>query len=60
MKNRKKEPQTHNVRFNQNRPMPQNKEALDSREGEEQIFKGDDITHNMKDHHNRANRKKKH
>jgi hypothetical protein len=59
MNHRKKEPQSHNVRFNQNRPRPQNKEDLDSREGEEQIFKGDDVTHNKKDHHNKPNRKKR-
>lgn len=28
---------------------PQNKDDLDSREGEEQIFKGDDTTHNKKE-----------
>lgn len=28
---------------------PQNKDDLDSREGEEQIIKGGDITHNKKD-----------
>lgn len=28
---------------------PQNKDDLDSREGEEQIIKGDDITHNKKE-----------
>lgn len=59
MKTRKKEPQIHNVRFNQNRPGPENKDNLDSREHEEQIFKGDDITHNVKDHHNKPNRKKR-
>lgn len=58
MKSRKKEPQAKNVRFEQNRPMPQIREDLDSREGEEQIFKGDDVTHNRKDHHNKQNRKK--
>ncbi|MGN6294328.1 MAG: hypothetical protein ACTHMV_16390 [Chitinophagaceae bacterium] len=29
---------------------PENKDDLDSREGEEQEFKGDDMTHNQKDH----------
>lgn len=31
-----------------NRPMPQNKDDLDSRKNEEQHTKGDDITHNEK------------
>jgi len=58
MKNRKGQRQEHNVHFNQNNPRPQNKENLDSREGEGQIFKGDDRTHNRKDHHNKPNRSK--
>ncbi len=29
---------------------PENKDNLDSREGEEQEFKGDDMTHNQKDY----------
>jgi len=59
VKNRKKTRQEHNIRFNQNKPRPQNKEMLDSREGEEQISKGDDSTHNSKDHHNKPNRSKR-
>ena len=31
------------------RPVPQNKDDLDSREGEEQDNKGDDVTHNSKE-----------
>jgi hypothetical protein len=58
MKNRKKELQEHNVRFNQNRPMPQIREDPDSREHEEQIIKGDDVSYNVKDHHNKPKRKK--
>lgn len=30
------------------RPVPQNKDDMDSRSGEEQSIKGDDITHNQK------------
>lgn len=30
-------------------PIPQNKDNLDSREGEEQNTKGDDVTHNRKE-----------
>jgi hypothetical protein len=37
---------------------PENKDNLDSREGEEQLFKGDDTTHNKKDVHNAPKRKK--
>jgi hypothetical protein len=33
------------------RPMPQNKDDLDSRKNEEQDTKGSDITHNKKDVH---------
>lgn len=33
---------------------PENKNNLDSREGEEQLDKGDDVTHNSKTHHNNA------
>ena len=35
------------TRYN-NKHRPENKDNLDSREGEEQQFKGDDITHNKK------------
>lgn len=34
----------------QNRHRPENKDNLDSREGEEQLTKGDDTTHNIKEH----------
>jgi hypothetical protein len=45
-------PQTKNI----NRP--ENKNSLDSREGEEQLTKGDDVTHNKKEKHTQ-NRKTK-
>jgi len=35
--------------MNHHQPRPQNKDDLDSREGEEQTSKGDDITHNKKE-----------
>jgi hypothetical protein len=38
---------------------PENKNKLDSREGEEQLTKGDDTTHNKKEQHNEPNRKKR-
>ena len=39
----------HNTKMNVNKHRPENKDDLDSREGEEQNFKGDDVTHNKKD-----------
>jgi len=51
--------------INQPNPTPQqknhraeNKDNLDSRGSEEFDFKGDDVTHNKKEHHNEG--KKKH
>lgn len=41
-----------------NSKRPQNKDNLDSREGEEQEFKGDDETHNKKEHHSENKDKK--
>lgn len=35
---------------NSHRPRPQNKDDIDSRSNEEQDNKGDDVTHNKKDH----------
>ena len=32
-----------------NKPRPEIRDNLDSREGEEQLRKGDDVTHNKKD-----------
>jgi hypothetical protein len=46
---------TPNIRYNINKHRPEIRDDLDSREGEEQHFKGDDITHNRKSH-----RSKKH
>jgi hypothetical protein len=52
MKNTKSPSPQHNTKFNTNKHRPENKDNLDSREGEEQQFKGDDITHNKKEHQN--------
>jgi hypothetical protein len=49
MKNRKQQTPHHNTKLENNKPRPENKDDLDSREGEEQITKGDDITHNRKE-----------
>ena len=49
MKNAKSQTPQHNVQFNANKKRAENKDNLDSREGEEQQYKGDDVTHNKKD-----------
>lgn len=41
-----------------NNKRPQNKDKLDSREGEEQEFKGNDETHNKKEHKSEGKEKK--
>jgi hypothetical protein len=43
--------------FASHRPKPDVRDDLDSREGEEQDTKGDDVTHNRKDVHNKRQRK---
>ena len=57
MKNTKTENRKSNVQFNANKRRPENKDNLDSREGEEQLFKKDDITHNKKER--KSERKKR-
>ena len=49
--NKQQNPQK-NIKLDRNKHRPENKDNLDSREGEEQQFKGDDITHNKKEHQN--------
>ena len=49
MKNMKPPNTKANAHFNANKHFPENKDDLDSREGEEQLFKGEDITHNKKE-----------
>lgn len=58
MKNSRSQTPRQNTKFNANRNRPENKDNLDSREGEEQLFKGDDITHNHKPHKNKKSEKK--
>jgi len=55
MKNIKQQNPNHNTKFNGNKRRAENKDELDSREGEEQLSKGDDTTHNRKE---RKNQKK--
>jgi hypothetical protein len=52
MKNIKQQTPDHNTRLNKNKHRPENKDDIDSREGEEQILKGDDRTHNKKERKN--------
>jgi len=52
MKNIKQQTPNHNTKLNNNKPRPENKDDIDSREGEEQLTKGDDITHNRKERRN--------
>ncbi len=52
MKHTKPQNQPSNTNFNANKQRPENKDNLDSRENEEQLTKGDDVTHNKKDHRN--------
>lgn len=47
-----------NIRANANKHRPEIRDNLDSREGEEQNFKGDDVTHNRKEHKSKGSRKK--
>ena len=49
MKSIKPQNQKPNTQFNAHKRKPENKDDLDSREGEEQLFKKDDITHNKKE-----------
>lgn len=49
MKNVQQKRKETNPHFNVNKHRPENKDDLDSREGEEQLFKGDDTTHNKKE-----------
>jgi len=51
MKKYKSEPPRKKIKFNANR-RPDIRDNLDNRKNEEQDFKGDDITHNMKEVHN--------
>jgi hypothetical protein len=38
--------------YNKHKKSAENKDNLDSRKNEEYQLKGDDVTHNRKDHHN--------
>ena len=49
MKNIKQQTPNHNTKLNNNKHRPENKDDIDSREGEEQLLKGDNTTHNRKE-----------
>jgi hypothetical protein len=49
MKNSRSQNPKQNIQFNQNKRRAENKDDLDSREGQEQLFKGTDVTHNRKE-----------
>ena len=52
MKNNQQQKPAHNTKLNNNKHRPENKDDIDSREGEEQLLKGDDQTHNKKERKN--------
>ena len=52
MKNMPSQNPKQNTKFNANKHRPENKDNLDSREGEEQLTKGTDVTHNKKETQN--------
>ena len=52
MKKNRIQPQSKNIRFNSNSKQPEIRDDLDSRKNEEQDFKKDDVTHNVKQNHN--------
>ena len=49
MKNMQSQTPNHNTKFNNNNRRAENKDNLDSREGEEQLFNGDNTTHNQRE-----------
>jgi hypothetical protein len=59
MKNMKSQTPNHNIKLNNNKRRAENKDELDSREGEEQLTKGDDTTHNRKERKNEKKSTKK-
>lgn len=58
MKNVKSQTPDHNTRFNANKNRPDIRDNMDSREGEEQQSKGNDVTHNQKEVKNKKQEKK--
>lgn len=52
MKNMNQQTSNRNIKVNVNKHRPENKDDLDSREGEEQLSKGRNVTHNKKERKN--------
>ena len=52
MKNSKQQIPFQNIKLSNNKHRPENKDNIDSREGEEQLNKGDDKTHNKRERKN--------
>lgn len=59
MKGSRSENNKQSKQFMGHKPKPEIRDDLDSRKGEEQDTKGDDITHNKKDGHNNIQHKQK-
>lgn len=57
MKNTKSQLPNKNTKFEAHKP--EIRDNLDSRKSEEQDFKGNDVTHNTKDHHHESKKKNK-
>ena len=57
MKKKLNQTKKENVQFNANKHRPEIRDNLDSRINEEQTLKGDDITHNRKEHRKPEKRK---
>ena len=52
MKSSRQQTPYHNTKLNSNKHRPENKHDIDTREGEEQLTKGDDRRHNKKERNN--------
>ena len=59
MKNMQQQTPNRNIRLSNNKRRAENKDDLDSREGEEQLTKGDDTTHNRKERKSEKKSKRK-
>ncbi len=57
MKKNRIQPQQKNIKFDANSKQPEIRNDLDSRKNQEQNFKGDDITHNVKYQHKQPKKK---
>ena len=58
MKESRSQNNLQNKQMMSHRPKPEVRDNLDSRKNEEQNTKGDDVTHNEKDIHNKQHKQK--